>query len=116
MVKQKEKAFQPRKVRLTINAAEDIDEITSYIAFVNEQPGNAAKVGDAILETFVRIGQNPLAYKEWEEIPTKTKIYRQAVCLSWLIIYKITSSEIIILGIIHAARKPSIIRKLRKRK
>lgn len=116
MAKQKEKAFRPRKVRVTTNASYDIDEITTYIAFVNEQPINAAKVGEAILETFVKIEQNPFAYKECEEIPTRTKIYRQAVCLSWLIIYKITSSEIIILGIIHAARKPSTIRKLRKRK
>ncbi len=55
MAKQKEKASQPRKVRVTINATQNIDEITSYIAFANEQPGNAAKVGDTILETFIRI-------------------------------------------------------------
>ncbi|MBY0480584.1 MAG: hypothetical protein K2Q21_04445 [Chitinophagaceae bacterium] len=38
---------------------------------------------------------------------TKTKLYRQASCYSWLVIYKITDNEIIILGIIHGSRKPS---------
>ncbi len=58
-----------------------MDEITSYIAFVNQQPGNAVKVGDAILETFVRIEQSPLAYKECEEIlPRQKFIVRQSVC------------------------------------
>jgi len=74
----------------------------------------AVKVGDAIFAKIDRIARNPMAFKECVEIPTKTKMYRRAVCLSWIIIYKLTDAEIIILGIIHGARRPSKIRNLRK--
>ena len=46
-------------------------------------------MGDALFDTIDRIGQNPLAFRECEEILTADKIYRKAVCQSWLIIYKI---------------------------
>jgi plasmid stabilization system protein ParE len=111
---QKKTAATARQVRVTLNALQNINEITGYIAFINHQPLNAIKAGDTIFETIDRIGQNPLAFKECQEIPTKTKIYRQASCFSWRIIYKVTSTEIVILGIIHGARKPSAIRKLKK--
>ena len=114
MASPKEKAPAAYKVRITENALQDIDYITGYIAFINHQPLNAIRVGDAIFNTIDRIGQNPLAYRECEEIPTRNKIYRKAVCLSWLIIYKIKAKEVIILGIIHGARKPLRIKKFRK--
>lgn len=71
-------------------------------------------MGDAIFTAITRIEQHPLAFKECEEIPTKTKKYRRAICLSWLIIYKVVAHEITILGIIHSSRKPSSIRDLKK--
>ncbi|MBN1340146.1 MAG: type II toxin-antitoxin system RelE/ParE family toxin [Bacteroidales bacterium] len=114
MASPKEKAPATYKVRLTEKARQDIDYITGYIAFINHQPLNATGVGDALFETIDRIGQNPFAFRECSEIPTKNKIYRQAVCLSWLIIYKIKAREVTILGIIHSARKPSRIKKYRK--
>lgn len=114
MGKEKRKTSQTQQIRVTTSAAHDIDEITNYIAFVKKQPITAVRVGDAILEVILKVSQSPHAYKECEAIPTKTKIYRQAACLSWLVIYKITISEIIILGIIHASRKASKIKKLRK--
>ena len=67
-----------------------------------------------IFETIDRIALNPFAFRECEEIPTTTKIYRRAVCFSWLIIYKITNAEIVVLGIIHGSRRPSKIKKLKK--
>ena len=105
----------PKSFRLSISlpALSDIDEITNFIAYVNGQPLNAVKVGDAIFDAIEKIRKNPYAYKECEAIPTKTKIYRQAVCMSWLIIYKIMKNEIRVLGIIHGARRPTIIKKLR---
>lgn len=114
MASPKEKAPEAYKVRITENARQDIDYITGYIAFIHHQPLNAIRVGDAIFDTIDRIGQNPYAYRQCEEIPTSSKIYRKAVCLSWLIIYKIKVREVIILGIIHSSRKPSRIKKLRK--
>ena len=110
----KEKAPKAYSLRISENALQNIDEITGYIAYIRHQPQNAIRVGDKIFETIDRIEKNPLAFRECEEIPTKTRIYRKAVCMSWNIIYKISSSEIIILGIIHGSRRPSKIRKLRK--
>jgi plasmid stabilization system protein ParE len=71
------------EVTISNNAVLNIDEVTGYIAFVNHQPLNAIKVGDAIFDTIERIQNNPYAFKECEEIPTKTKMYRKATCHSW---------------------------------
>jgi plasmid stabilization system protein ParE len=114
MGQQKKTTSKAYQIRLSTNALQNIDEITGYIAFINRQSLNAIKVGDAIFEVIDRIGINPLAFKECEELPTKTKIYRRAVCLSWLIIYKISGKEILILGIIHSSRKPRKLKALKK--
>lgn len=114
MGKQKKTASKTYEVRLSANALQNIDEITGYISFINQQPLNAIKAGDAIFETISRIELHPYAFKECELMRTKTKIYRQAVCLSWNIIYRVTTNEIIILGIIHSSRKPTAIKQLRK--
>ncbi len=110
----KEKAPKTYSLRVTENALHNIDDITGYIAYIKHQPLNAIRVGDKIFETIDRIEQNPLAFRECEEIPTKTKIYRKAVCMSWNIIYKIKASEIVVLGIIHGSRRVSKVRKLKK--
>ena len=110
----KEKAPKTYSLRVSENALQNIDTITGYIAYIKHQPLNAIRVGDKIFETIDRIEQNPLIFRECEEIPTKTKIYRKAVCMSWLIIYKIKDSEIAVLGIIHGSRRASKVRKLRK--
>ena len=101
-------------LRITESAFQNIDEITGYIAYVKHQPLNAIRVGDVLFRTIDRIGQNPKAFRECEEIPTKTKMYRKAVCMSWLIIYKLKEAEIVILGIVHSSRRFSRIRTLRK--
>ncbi len=102
------------KVTLTDNALFNIGEITGCIVFINHQPLNAIIVGEAIFETIDRIKANPFAFKECEEIPTKAKMYRKAVCYSWYVIYKVVDTSIRIIGVIHASRKPSKIKNLRK--
>lgn len=114
MVRKKKAASKTFEVTISQNALQNIDEITGYIAFINHQPLNAIKVGDAILETFDRIAVNPFAFRECEELITKTKMYRRAVCYSWSIIYKISGNAILILGIIHQSRRPAAFKKLRK--
>lgn len=114
MGKQKKATPKAYQIKLTINALQHIDEITGYIAFINQQPLNAIKVGNSIFKTLDRISLNPFAFKECNEIKTKSKIYRRAVCFSWQIIFKITANEILILGIIHSSRKPSMVRMLKK--
>jgi plasmid stabilization system protein ParE len=111
---QKKATPKAYEIRISANALQNLDEITGYIAFINLQPLNAIKVGDAIFTTIDKIAANPYAFKECEEIPTKTKMYRRASCLSWTIIYKISGIEIVILGIIHKARRPSRVKALRK--
>jgi plasmid stabilization system protein ParE len=114
MVHSEEKAPEAYSLRISDNALQNIDDITGYIAYIKHQPLAAIRVGDKIFQTIDRIEKNPLAFRECWEIPTKTKIYRQAVCMSWLIIYKVKANQIVILGIIHSSRKPSRIRSLKK--
>lgn len=110
----KKKTPKKYPLRLSAIALRNIDEITGYIAFINNQPANAVKVGDAIFRTIDRIALNPFPFKECEEITTRTKMYRRAVCLSWIIVYKIVPAEIIVLGIIHKSRKPAMLKALKK--
>jgi plasmid stabilization system protein ParE len=114
MGKQKETAAKTYQVRVSVNALQNIDEITGYIAFINQQPLNAIKVGDALLAAIENIGNHPTAYKGCEELPTKSKMYRKAICLSWTIVFRIKGSEVVILGIIHTARRPAFIKILKK--
>ena len=114
MGKNKETTAQTRKIRILDEAYADIENITDYIANNNQQPLNAIKVGERIFTTIERIENNPFVYKECEQLTTKTKIYRQVRCLAWLIIYKITPAEIIVLSVMHGARHPSKIKGLKK--
>jgi plasmid stabilization system protein ParE len=109
----KEKAAKPYQIRITDNALQNIDEITGYIAYIKHQPLNAIRVGDSIFATIDQIALNPFVFRECEEIPTNKKIYRKAVCKSWLIVYRITSTEVIIIGVLYASRRASKIKGLR---
>ena len=113
MAEKKKPTPQAYEVRISNSALINIDEITGFIAFIKQQPFNATKVGDTLFETIEMIGRYPLAYKECKEIPTKSKMYRSANCLSWQIIFRIKENKVLILGVIHHSRRPSNIRKLR---
>jgi plasmid stabilization system protein ParE len=114
MGRKKEEDSKAYSLRVTEHASQNIDNIIGYIAYIRHEPLNAIRVGDEIFKTIDRIQKNPLAFRACEEIPTKNKIYRKAVCLSWLIIFKINPHEIVILGIVHGHRRPSRIRIFRK--
>jgi hypothetical protein len=116
MGKKRETTSGSRQMRIVYDAWNDIEEISDFIAFEKQQPLTAVQIVRTIWQVIYKIEVSPFSFKECEEIPTNTKMYRRAVCLSWLIIYKITAKEIIILGIIHAGRKRSKIRRLGKRK
>ena len=49
MDKQKETTRNAYKISISTNAIRNIDEISGYIAFINQQPINAIIVGDAII-------------------------------------------------------------------
>jgi plasmid stabilization system protein ParE len=114
MGRTKEEPEKTYPVRVTLNALSSINHIINYIAFFMHEPISAIRVGDDIYRTIDRIEKNPYAFRECEEIPTKSKIYRKAVCLSWLIIYRISPIEVAILDIIHSSRTPRRIKYLRK--
>ena len=75
------------EVNVSTNALQNIREITGYIALVQLQPQNAIRVGDAIYATIQRVAQTPSAFKEVAELPTVSKMYRRAVCLSWSVVF-----------------------------
>jgi plasmid stabilization system protein ParE len=114
MGRQKKTAATAYEVKISANALQNIDEITGYIAFVNRQPLNAVKVGDAIYKVIDRIARNPFAFRECEELQTETKMYRRAICYSWQIIFRIKNNRALILGILHHSRRPSVIKPLRR--
>ena len=116
MGKKEKTTAQKHKIRIQDEAYNDIEQITDFIANQNQQPLTAIKIADSIFQIIDKIGNNPFAYKECEAIPTKSKIYRQAICSSWLIIFRISPIEILILGIVHGARNPSEIKKLKRKK
>jgi len=116
MVEKEEPAGKIYEIALSENALKNIDEITGYIAFINHQPLNAIKIGNAFFELFERINEHPFAFKECPYILTKTKMYRQALCYNWLVIFKVVGNFITILGILHTSRKPSKIKSLRRTK
>ena len=113
MGNQKKGDIRTYKTRVTENANKDFRGLTNYIELVNFQPLNSLKVGESIISVINQIFLNPFSFKECKYLPTKSKMYRQVLCLSWYIIYRIADDEIVILGIIHSARKPSQIKKLR---
>jgi plasmid stabilization system protein ParE len=109
----KEKTQSTYPVKISENAYRDIDDIAEYIAYVNHQPLNAIKIGDAIFNTIRRIGLNPFAFRECPGLETKTKMYRKAGCKSWLIIYRIERMNIIVLGVIHGSRNSNHIKSMK---
>ncbi len=103
------------RLRITNNALDNLEEILFYIEFIEYSPANALKVKEKIISRIKNdIHKHPLSFRVCEEIPTKTKIYRKALCKPFWIIYKIKPFEIVILAIIHTSRAPSKIRAVRK--
>ncbi|MFZ0598907.1 MAG: hypothetical protein WAM46_18115 [Flavobacterium sp.] len=69
------------------------------------------KLGTGINKTVNKIIHNPLIYSECENLPTKTKIYREAAYKTWLSIFKVKSNNITILGVLSGKRKTSSFKK-----
>jgi plasmid stabilization system protein ParE len=103
MEQDEKRNLQDRKVTVIDEALQDLREIVEFIAVNKNQPLNAQNIENEVWETIERIGRTPFAFKEYEHAPTKGKMYRQANCLSWLIVYKITQSEIVVLEIVHVS-------------
>lgn len=114
MASKKGKATSSYTLRITENAYQNIDDISEYLAYIQQQPLNAIKVIDAIFLMFEKIEFNPYQFKECQELKTITKIFRMVSCKNWLIIYKIQNTQVIILGIIYGKRHQKNIKKLKQ--
>ncbi|MEC4004076.1 type II toxin-antitoxin system RelE/ParE family toxin [Flavobacterium sp. SUN052] len=55
-----------------------------------------------------------LLHPECRHLETKTKIYRNIILGSYLIIYRIKSNQIQVLRAFHGSRSPKIIKSVRK--
>ena len=110
----KEGVGEKYSVRISENALLNIDEITDYIAREKNAPLTAIKVGEQIFSTIHLIAKRPFSFKECDHLKKTLKIYRQARCMSWYIVYRVKDSTITILGIMHTSRKPGLIKRLKK--
>ena len=114
MGKQKSTSKKTYTVKLTSTAITHLDEIINYIAFYKKEPLNAIKIGNSFFRKIETTGNNPFVFRECESLKTKEKLYREAACHKWSIIYKIQLNQILILAIIHQSRNPSKLKKLIK--
>jgi plasmid stabilization system protein ParE len=57
---------------------------------------------------------NYLVHPECRHLETKTKIYRNIILGSYLIIYRIKTNKIEVLRAFHGSRSPKIIKQVRK--
>ena len=103
---------KPYSLIIKVNYYLNLEQIVNYIAFEKKQPLNAIRVGEGINKTMIKIVDNPLIYAECENIPTKTKIYREAGYKTWLIIFKVKSNQVTILGVISSKQKPTRFKKM----
>jgi toxin ParE1/3/4 len=66
-----------------------------------------------ILKTVMELESQYLLHPECRHLETKTKIYRNIILGSYLIIYRITPTRIEVLRAFHGSRSPKIIAKTR---
>ncbi len=114
MGKEKEDASKTYRLRTTDHVYQNIDDITNYIAIKKREPQSAIDVANRLIKAIKKIPLNPYGHRECEEIPTKRKMYRKALCMSWWIVYRIKNDEIVVLGVVSCSCYKSKIRSLRK--
>jgi hypothetical protein len=73
MGKKENETSKSFRLSISLAALNDFDEITDCIAYVNGQPLNAIKVGDAIFKAMDKIRENPLFTKSAKQFLQKLK-------------------------------------------
>jgi plasmid stabilization system protein ParE len=101
------------EVRISNYAFSNLKEIHHYIAFSNFRPEVAADVVSAIENKILKdISIFPFYFPECPARRTKAKLYRQALCKNYKIIFKIDQEIISIIGIVHNSRSKSFIKRI----
>lgn len=91
---------------------ENFEDIYEYINEDSEQ--NAKEFANDVKEKVEWIIKNPTAGNVENKIHSKQNWYRfKIVMKSWKIVYKVTKTLLVFLGIIHMRKHPDNIKKLR---
>lgn len=69
---------------------------------------------ESILNDVENLETQYLLHPECRHLETKTKIYRNIILGSYLIIYRIRANKIEVLRAFHGSRSPKIIKQVRK--
>jgi plasmid stabilization system protein ParE len=76
------------------------------------------KLADSFIDEIYRLLDNLetqyLLHPECRHLETKTKMYRNIILGSYLIIYRIRANKIEVLRAFHGSRSPKIIKQVRK--
>ena len=103
---------EKRKVVYKKDFEDDFEQVHSFINENSEQ--NARKFAQDVKTKIERIIQHPSSGTIESQIHSKQNWYRfKTVMKSWKIVYKVTKSMLVFLGIIHVKRHPDEIKKLR---
>jgi len=104
-----------RKKVITTQLEQQFDETFQFIQQDSSQ--NAEKFAQQLNEKLEKIEEHPTAFSPEPNLPTKKNWYRFAIVMRrWKVIYKVTNSMLVFLGIVHTARHPDEIKKLRTNK
>ena len=103
---------EKRKIVYKKEFEEDFEYVYSSISENSDQ--NAKKFAQNVKKQIEWVIKNPTAGTIETQIHCKQNWYRfKTVMKSWKIIYKVTKSMLVFLGIIHVKRHPNEMKKLR---
>ncbi|NPA45459.1 MAG: type II toxin-antitoxin system RelE/ParE family toxin [Chlorobi bacterium] len=104
--------MEKRKEVFLLGFENDFDK--NFIYLKSKSPKNAISFAKNVDKKVEGIKQNPKLFPTERYLYTKRRLYRFSLVMkSWKIIYKVTNSKLIFLGIIHTAQHPSKIKNLR---
>ena len=101
------------EVKISNYAFGNLQEIYHYIAFIDFKPLTAADVVSSIEnKILIDIPNFPFYFPECPARRTKRKLYRQATCKNYKIIFRVDFETISIIGIVHSSRSKSFIKRI----
>lgn len=104
------------KKRKTIIQPNVFNEAENIYFFIKENsPQNAQNFKKELTTKIDEVELNPEIYPKEPYLSTKNGTYRFALVMqSWKLLFKVTQSLLLFLGIVHTSRHPREIKKLRK--
>ena len=92
------------KIFETAHARADLEEILEYITGVLANPTAAAAFADELEKCYGILERMPLAFEQCRDGHLKARGYRKALVKNYVMIYKVTAGEVIILRFFHGSR------------